>query len=101
MTLLPKTLGQTHKSFGTGVTDGYVGDIEVETYTDRVEEMFEGRTQPAIGEPYRKVRVTTKEVEDYRNNNGIDAAMKTGRSLENWNGAKPHITSVQNTRQTG
>lgn len=78
--VVAKTLGQTHKSFGTGVTDGYVGDIEVETYTYRVEELFEGRTQPAMGELYRKVRVTTKAVDGYCSENGIDAASKTERS---------------------
>lgn len=78
--MVAKTLGQTHKSFGTGVTDGYVGDIEMETYTDRVEELFEGRTQPAMGALYQKVRITTKEVDSYCSVNGIDAASKTGRS---------------------
>jgi len=78
--VVAKSLGQTHKSFNTGITDGYVGDIEVETYTGRVEDLFEGRTQPAIGEPYRKARVTTKEIDDYCSENGIDATSRTGRS---------------------
>jgi hypothetical protein len=78
--VVAKTLGQTHKSFATGITDGYVGDIEVETYTNRAEQMFEGRKQPLIGEPYRKVRVTTEEIDDYCNNNSMDATSKSERS---------------------
>jgi hypothetical protein len=75
-----KSLGQSLKSMHTGVTDSYIGDIEVETYTGRAEELFEGRKQPAIGEPYRKVRVKSEEVDNYCSENNIDPKSKNGRS---------------------
>jgi hypothetical protein len=75
-----KAMGQTAKTLHTGVTDEYVGDLEEDTYTARASELFEGRTQPAIGKPYQPVRVTSKEVDDYCSKNNIDVKSKKGRS---------------------
>jgi hypothetical protein len=74
-----RTLGQTRRSLSGGVTDRYVGDIEADVYTPRVEQLFHSRKQPAIGAPFKKPRLRKEEVDEYCRDNAIDPSSSSGR----------------------
>ncbi len=71
--------GHSAASYLKGTTDHYVGEVEKDTYTARAEHMFVSRKAPAIGNPYKKRRLTKSEIDTYCEESGIDPVSKNGR----------------------
>jgi hypothetical protein len=71
--------GHSAVTYLNGTTDHYVGEVETDTYTARAEQMFVSRKAPAIGNPYKKRRLTKSEIDAYCEESSIDPASKNGR----------------------
>jgi hypothetical protein len=74
-----RVTGHSATSYLKGTTDKYVGEVEKDTYTARAEQMFVSRKAPAVGNPYKKRRVTTSEINNHCKENNVDPADKNGR----------------------
>ena len=74
------SLGQSQISLEQGITDNYVEDIEADTYSLYIEQMFQSWKQPDITVvPLKKERLGKDKVDEYCKENNIDPSLSTGQ----------------------
>jgi hypothetical protein len=71
---IARGIGQSRLSLSKGITDDYVGDIEADLYAARVASDFQSKRTPAIGAPFKKLKLNPEEVKKYCEENGIDSS---------------------------
>jgi len=82
-------IGQSRKTLGRGITDDYVGDIEVDLFSARVASDFQHKHGPAIGAPFQKTKLELGEALKYCEDNNIEP---TESGLQT---ARRHIYAAQ------
>jgi hypothetical protein len=65
-------IGHTRRATARGVTDSYIGDVDYNVFSARVENAYKYRRALAIRAPYKKVRLTPKETTDFYIENNLD-----------------------------
>jgi hypothetical protein len=89
---IARGLGQSRRSLGQGITDDYVGDIDDDLYTMRVEDGYEYKRAPAIGAPFKKRKLDAEEIKKYCNDHNLDSALESNRT-----NARRHLYADQQT----
>ncbi|KAK9312037.1 hypothetical protein V1524DRAFT_411146 [Lipomyces starkeyi] len=72
-------LGHTRISTAKGLTDKYVGSLDHDLYTDRVEAGYVYGRAPALGAPYKKVRLSSDETTKFCLENKLNPTLKNHR----------------------
>lgn len=62
-----------------GTTSMYVGELEHETWSARVEQKFKSRKAPVIGSAFKKRRLTSAKLNSHCEEKGIDPRSSNGR----------------------
>jgi hypothetical protein len=73
-----RAIRQLYLTLRIGITDDYIGQIDDDLYTARVEDVYENKQALSFGVPFKKAKLDEKEIIQYCTDNNIDSSLESG-----------------------
>lgn len=86
-----RAIGQSRASLSKGITDDYVGGIDTDLYTARVESGYQAKQSPLLGAPFKKAKLDHATLTNHCEQVGIEPS-KSGLHT-----ARRHLYADQQT----